>query len=109
MKTDKKGIHSILDDLEDEDSRNTGKQAFSLLDDPQSGPKGDGGQHDNESPADPDGSNDDDSTVRSAEQSGGPSGEDDASGSPQGGGKLHDLVKTLSDSDKETLRKLLDS
>lgn len=110
---DRKGLQSILDDMEDEEMTKIGRGG---LDDPQAGPKGDGGQsNDSAGPADPDGSNDNDPTVEVVQHAGGPNAEH--SGEPsevqdddfQDGGesKLSDLVKTLSAQDKATLLKLL--
>lgn len=97
---DRKGLQSILDDMEDEEMTKIGRG--SVANDPPG-------------PADPDGSNDDDPTVELVQHAGGPNSEH--AGEPSevqdddfqdaGESKLTDLVKTLSAQDKAALRKLL--
>ncbi len=81
-------IEELLGQIEDADSDASGKKALSSLDDPQNGPKDDGG----EGPADPDGSNADDVTRPKADDS------DD---------KLAALVASLTPEEKAKLLALL--
>ena len=105
----------ILDEVEDKEMTDTGKRSLGHLgdlEDPQAGPGHAQDHGDSDAgPADPDGSNDDDPTVTPGEHQGkgdGPSHNETQDDTDQeAGGKLHDLVKTLSDDDKATLLKLL--
>jgi hypothetical protein len=103
----------ILDEIEDKEMTETGKRGLGLgdmkdLSDPQAGPKADGGEsNDDAGPADPDGSNDDNPTVTPGDHGTAIQHQDDTD-EEAGETKLSDMVKTLSASDKATLRKLLD-
>lgn len=105
MSADPKLIMSILDQLEDEDADKQGKQGLSLLDTPpdlaaDAGKPEAGKLPDKAGPADSDGSNDNDPKVEPDEQTDGPDG--DAKG-----GKLEELVASLSDEEKAKLLALL--
>lgn len=110
MKSKNHDYLGILDEIEDKEMTETGKRGLGLSDmkdlsDPQAGPDADGGER--AGPADSDGSNDDDPTVRPGENAGDDQHQDDTD-QAAGVSKLRDMVKTLSASDKATLRQILD-